>query len=203
MALGGVGCAGRSGSADRGRPSTAMSIAARGLRSSQARASGASTASASARSVFDDDDAVGEDRLLARLRRPSRAFAARSRRRPPRPRPRRRIRRRARGRSRTSAGSGRDRRGRWSRSAMRSNGGSAPRSRSITSRRSAICRSVRVMQQTQPLPSSVTSSAGVAHQRVVDADGAVFVDDDRGAAPSGVVEESAAPAWSCRRPGSR
>ena len=36
--------------------------------------------------------------------------------------------------------------------------GILPRSRSATSRRSAICRSVRVLQHRQPLPSSVTSS---------------------------------------------
>ena len=36
--------------------------------------------------------------------------------------------------------------------------GILPRSRSATSLRSAICRSVRVLQQRQPLPSSVTSS---------------------------------------------
>ncbi len=63
-----------------------------------------------------DHQAVGEDRLLARLRRPFERRRGRRRRRPPRPRPRRGTRRRARGRSRTSAGSGRDRRGRWSRS---------------------------------------------------------------------------------------
>ena len=42
---------------------------------------------------------------------------------------------------------------------MRRNGGTTPCSRSNTRRRSAACRSVRVMQQTQPLPSSTVSSA--------------------------------------------
>ena len=41
---------------------------------------------------------------------------------------------------------------------MRTNGGILPRSRSITRLRSAFCRSVRVTQQTQPLPSSVVWS---------------------------------------------
>ena len=41
---------------------------------------------------------------------------------------------------------------------------------------------MRVTQQTQPLPSSVVWSVRAADQRVVDADRAVFVDDDGGAA---------------------
>ena len=65
---------------------------------------------------------------------------------------------RARGRSRTSAGSVPDRRGLEVSISTRSNGGSAPRSRSITRWRNVTCRSERVMQQTQPLPSSATSS---------------------------------------------
>ena len=42
---------------------------------------------------------------------------------------------------------------------MRRKSGIAPRSRSATSRRSAICRSERVLQHRQPLPSSTVSSA--------------------------------------------
>ncbi len=38
------------------------------------------------------------------------------------------------------------------------------------------------MQQTQPLPRSATSSVVAAHQRVVDANRAVLVDDDGGCA---------------------
>ena len=65
----------------------------------------------------------------------------------------------------------------------------APRSRSATSVRSAPCRSVRVVQHTQPLPSSTVSSVE-PHQRVVDADRAELVDHDRGAVASGVVRKS-------------
>ena len=42
---------------------------------------------------------------------------------------------------------------------IRANRGTAPRSRSATRRRSASCRSERVLQHRQPLPSSVISSA--------------------------------------------
>ena len=138
-------------------PFTATSIAARGLRSSSI-----------ARQLLDrlavgdvglrDDDAVGQDRLLARLRRLLEIFQ-----------PVHRVdhrehdldgefSRRARGRWRRSAGSGSGRRGRWFRSARGRNAGFFRGRGRTTSRRSVFCKSVRVLQHRQPLPSSVTSS---------------------------------------------
>ncbi len=122
------------------------------------RAISGAIASALAQIGLGDHQAVGQDHLLARLRRPARAWRGRSSHPPRRPPPRRRIPRPAPDRWRRSAGSVRDRRARWSRSATRANRGSVPCSRSDTSRRNAICRSERVVQHRQPLPSSVTSS---------------------------------------------
>ena len=68
--------------------------------------------------------------------------------------------------------------------------GIVPCSRSATSRRSAFCRSERVLQHRQPLPSSVTSSLLSRSSASSMPTAAEFVDDDRGALPSGVVEEA-------------
>ena len=138
-----------------------------------------------------DHQPVGEDRLLARLRRPGKRVAAGLRRRPRSPPPRRGTLRRARGRWRRSAEWARDRRGREVSITMRLKSGISPRSRSITMRRSACCRSLRVMQHRQPLPSSTVSSALDAHQRVVDAGRAELVDHDRGALRPPASRESA------------
>ena len=84
--------------------------------------------------------------------------AARSPRRPPSAPPRWRIRRRARGRWRMSAGSGSGSASPLVSISTRPKCGILPRSRSATRRRSAICKSLRVLQHRQPLPSNVTSS---------------------------------------------
>ena len=60
-----------------------------------------------------------------------------------------------------------------------------------TSVRRVSCRSVRTVQHTQPLPSSTVTSLLDRKQRVVDADLAVFVDDDRGVGALGLAEQGA------------
>ena len=59
--------------------------------------------------------------------------------------------------------------------------GILPRSRSATSRRSAFCKSVRVLQHRQPLPSSVTSSLLSRSSASSMPSDAELVDDQRGA----------------------
>ena len=74
---------------------------------------------------------------------------------------------------------------------MRRKSGSSPRSRSTTIRRSACCKSVRVMQHIQPLPSRTVSSALDRTQHIVNAGRAKFVDYDRGALSLGRPQEIA------------
>ena len=147
----------RSGISDRCRPSPPCRSSARGLRSSSIAASFL-TGLAVGEVGLRDDDAVGEDRLLARLRRLVEIAAARSPRRP-------RVSTTSMANSPPSARSVEKVCRIGLRSARplvsistRPKCGILPRSRSATSLRSAFCRSERVLQQRQPLPSSVTSS---------------------------------------------
>ena len=160
-------------------PATAVSMAARGL--SVAQPFGQPLDRRRLGEVgLRDHQPVGEDRLLARLRRPFERLAApptasttatttSTKNSPPSARSVENV-------CRIGPGSASP----LVSITIRPNCGTAPRSRSATRWRSAICRSERVLQHRQPLPSSVISSALSRNERVVDADGAELVDDDGG-----------------------
>ena len=105
----------RSAASDRGRRSPPRQCSAPGL-SARSRADERCGRAFAGDVGLGDDQPVGEDRLLARLRRPFERRRRRSRHRPPSRPPRHGTCRRARGRWRRSAGSGEGRRARRSRS---------------------------------------------------------------------------------------